>query len=280
MTAEHNGEVEPEVELTAFRLAASTAEDNLWAAPIQRVWMEQTPERFANRCLPLLIANQSGWLVINTETVRLTWDGGRLLDSVTIEYEGEPESRPFVSHFGSGIITYLVPYLFRTSPGWNLLVRGPSNCPKDGIYPLEGVVETDWATATFTMNWHLTRPGLTVTFARGEPVAMVVPQRRGDLERVSPRIRELSSDPALESSYKVWQASRQEFLADLDEGGLPRGKDWQRHYFRGRTTDGAVFPDHQTRLRISDFADERSREPVDERSREPVGERSREPVDE
>jgi antitoxin (DNA-binding transcriptional repressor) of toxin-antitoxin stability system len=253
-----------EIRVTAYRLNDNQEDADLWAAPIQRAWMEAMPQRFANRCLPLLIANQSGWLLINTETVRLTWDGGRNLDAVRIDYDGEPQSRPFVSHFGSGIVTYLVPYLFRTSPGWNLLVRGPSNCPKDGIYPLEGVVETDWATATFTMNWHLTRPGLTVTFARGEPVAMVVPQRRGDLERVRPRIENLSSNPEIGASYSAWQASRQDFLADLDEGGLPRGKDWQRHYFRGRTVDGEDFPEHQTRLRIADFVDGRSAEPFEE----------------
>lgn len=252
------------VELTAYRLDDSAVDEDLWAAPVQRAWMEQTPVRFANRCLPLLIANQSGWLLINTETVRLTWDGGRNLDSLIIEYEGEPASRPFVSHFGSGIVTYLVPYLFRTAPGWNLLVRGPSNCPKDGIYPLEGVVETDWATASFTMNWHLTRPDLSVTFTRGEPVAMVVPQRRGDLERISPRIRRLSSAPDLEASYQAWQASRQGFLVDLNEGGVPHGKDWQRDYFRGRTVEGYAFPEHQTRLRVADFVDERSREPINE----------------
>jgi hypothetical protein len=114
------------------------------------------------------------------------------------------------------------------------------------------------------MNWHLTRPHLSVTFARGEPVAMVVPQRRGDLDRVTPRIRNLLSNADLEESCRAWQASRQVFLADLGEAGLPLGKDWQRHYFRGRTVDGHEFPNHQTRLRIRDFADERSRKPVDE----------------
>lgn len=252
------------VELTAYRLLDNARDEDLWAAPIQRAWMEDMPRRFANRCLPLLIANQSGWLLISTETVNLTWDGGADLKSVRIDYEGEPESQPFVSHFGSGVVTYLVPYVFRTSPGWNLLVRGPSNCPKDGIYPLEGVVETDWATASFTMNWHLTRPGLTVKFERGEPVAMLVPQRRGDLERVVPQIKSISSNPALATSYDAWQASRQGFLAELGEGGVPRGKDWQRHYFRGQTVEGLEFPEHQTRLRIADFVDAGSAESTEE----------------
>jgi hypothetical protein len=31
----------------------------------ERSWMNSTRERFANRCLPLLMANQAGWLVMN-----------------------------------------------------------------------------------------------------------------------------------------------------------------------------------------------------------------------
>jgi Family of unknown function (DUF6065) len=43
--------------------------------------------------------------------------------------------------------------VFRTPPGCNLYVRGPANSPKDGIAALEGIIETDWSEATFTMNW-------------------------------------------------------------------------------------------------------------------------------
>jgi hypothetical protein len=39
-----------------------------------------------------------------------------------------------ISHFGSGILTWNVPYLFRTPPGYNLLVRGPANWPKDAAF--------------------------------------------------------------------------------------------------------------------------------------------------
>ena len=49
------------------------------------------------------------------------------------------------SHFGDGILTWHLPILFRTPPGYNLLVRGPANYPKDAVSPLEGIVETDWA---------------------------------------------------------------------------------------------------------------------------------------
>jgi Family of unknown function (DUF6065) len=49
-------------------------------------------------------------------------------------------------------------------PGYNLYVRGASNFPKDGAYALDGIFETDWAVATFTMNCKLTGVGVPVRF--------------------------------------------------------------------------------------------------------------------
>jgi hypothetical protein len=120
--------------------------------------MQATNERFANRCLPLLIANQAGWFLLNSHPIRVTWDGGNELSNLQVEYLKGFPPYPAVSHFGHGIVTWTIPYLFRTPPGYNLLVRGPSNWPKDGAHALEGIVETDWSVATFTMNWMLTRP--------------------------------------------------------------------------------------------------------------------------
>jgi hypothetical protein len=248
-------------ELLAYRLVAPTDDEDLWAAPATRVWMENSPNRFANRCLPLLIANQSGWLLINTETVELTWNGGTSTSDIEIRYSGEAPPLPAISHFGMGIVTWNLPYFFRTSPGWNLLVRGPANCPKDGIYALDGVVEADWTAATFTMNWQLTRPDLPVVFERGEPLCMLVPQRRHDIENVRAAFRSLEAVPELERRVRGWANSRDEFLVDLAADGTEaRTRRWQKDYFQGHDVDGtkpAGEGVHQTKLRVREFVDER-----------------------
>ena len=56
--------------------------------------------------------------------------------------------------------------------------------------PLEGIVETDWLPATFTMNWRLTRPNYPVHFEAGDPICMVVPVPRGLAESLVPVARE------------------------------------------------------------------------------------------
>jgi len=222
-------------------------------APVARDWMEQTLEQFAYRCLPLLIANQSGWLILNSHRVRIDWDGGEATCSVSLEFaEGGPPF-PVSSHFGHGIVTWEIPFLFRTPPGYNLLVRGPANSPKDGVYPLEGIVETDWAVSTFTMNWKLTRPGMTVTFEKEEPVCMIIPQQRGEVESFEPEIRALNEDPELAAKAWAWFESRRRFLQEVPSP-FGRVETWQKHYFQGVTPSGEFGQDHQTRLKVRPFA--------------------------
>jgi hypothetical protein len=217
--------------------------------------MDATDERYAYRCLPLLIANQAGWFILNEHPFEVIWDGTRALSGVRVRQKDKGTARPPVtSHFGEGIITFHIPYLFRTSPGYNLLVRGPSNSPKDGVQALEGLVESDWTSATFTMNWKITRPKRWLRFHKGEPICMLVPQRRGELEAFQPTIADLSSNAELSSAHKRWADSRSQFLAAL----LVRKTDavnrkWQKDYFQGRSPGGAGSSQHQTVLHLRSF---------------------------
>lgn len=227
-------------------------------ASVVRPWMDQTWERFAYRCLPMLIANQSGWLILNSDAIFVKWTGGDEPASLEITYlqsEGKPVAQ---SVFGQGILTWTVPYVFRTPPGYNLHVRGPSNWPKDGIAPLEGIVETDWADQTFTINWKLTRPNHVVSFSKGEPICMVVPRQRGELESFRPQTLEIQSDPNVLQGFTTFQSGRLAFnsaRADAAQRGEDVRFDWQKHYFRGSTPTGKRAPEHQTKIDLRPFED-------------------------
>jgi hypothetical protein len=230
-------------------------------APRWRKWMKETQDGFANRCLPLLVANQSGWVLLNPATFQATWDGGQWRSNVTVEFADKDIGRrkPVASHFGHGIITWEVPYLFRTPPGFNLLARGPANMPKDGASALDGLIETDWAVASFTMNWKLTRANHPVTFEADEPFCMVVPQRRGELERFQPEIRAMESDPQTHEEFEQWSQSRDKatarkfFYSHLVRDSDAARKLWQRHYFKGISPGESRSAAHQTTRKLSGF---------------------------
>ena len=221
-----------------------------------RPWMDDTPESFAYRCLPLNIANAHGWEILSPCAFEACWTGGQGTESVHLRISPDtpPELRP-VSIFGQGVVTFHIAGLFRTEPGWNLWVGGSPNRGKDGIYPLTGVVETDWAPFTFTMNWRFTRPDLWVRFEAQEPICFIFPVQRGYLEQVTPRLRSIEEDPALEAQFNAWSAARTAFHERMVKSppSVPADK-WQKHYYRGVDAEGRPGPaDHQARLRLPPF---------------------------
>jgi hypothetical protein len=118
-------------------------------------------------------------------------------------------------------------------------------------------VETDWSPATFTMNWKLTRPHWPVEFGENEPICMLVPQRRGELEAFRPEVQNLSRAPRLAQLYERWSQSRYKFLQELHQPGSDaQQQGWQRDYLRGRLPDGERAREHQTHLTLRPFSED------------------------
>src|ERR1019366_2002778 len=166
-------------------------------------------------------ANAHGWEILCTAGFTAVWDGGRALDAVTVTPD-DGGIAPALGHFGYGVLTFHVPCLFRTEAGFDLMVSGPINRPKDAIAPLTGLIETDWAPYSFTMNWQFTRPRTAVRLEKGEPFCNIMPVRRGEIEAVEPELRSLSENPELKRQHDTWTANRNRFNTDLRQRGASR----------------------------------------------------------
>ncbi len=249
--------------LTAFHLDGKPGMP-IVPASRWRDWMDETFARNANRCLPLLVANEAGWFLLNERAFTAEWAGGKKPEALTIRYEGRPPSGPALSNFGYGILTFAIPYVFRTSEGFDLLARGPANMPRDGIAPLEGLVETDWASSPFTMNWKFTRPG-EVRFEEGDPICQILPQRRHDLAAFEPEIRQ--ADELTATRWRAAARSRRElsvrkFLAEYSREHADAVRAWESGYFRGVAPDGEPAPEHVTKRRLRRFEPDEETEPA------------------
>lgn len=194
--------------------------------------MEETTGRFAYRCIPLSIANASGWEIILPFSFSAVWNGGPRREDIAIF--GVETSDLVTSHFGEGVLTFHTGWLFRTSPGWALWCRGAPNHLHDGIVPLEGVVETDWLPFPFTMNWRFTQPGAAVRFEKGEAICFITPMPHAVLDTVTPRLLRIEDDPDLKRDYEAWGASRSDFNQRLERHDPEAVREgWQRSYVRG-----------------------------------------------
>lgn len=243
----------PAISLCAYEIQKQS-DMELMPAPVNRVWMDATYARFAYRCLPMTIANQAGWVIQCPRSFVARWNGGPERSDTTIAFEDVPPDDRISSLFGHGVVTFNMPYLFRTSPGCNIWVKGPSNWPKVGLYPLEGIVETDWTAATFTMNWKILEPNTVVSFQRGEPICMIVPFLRNMLENCQTQRAPLEQNKELSDAYWSWSHNRNSFhksIAEREPEAIERG--WQKDYFQGRDPGSERFEGHQTRLHVPAF---------------------------
>ncbi|HEX2940180.1 MAG TPA: DUF6065 family protein [Rhodopila sp.] len=224
----------------------------------RRAWMDATPNAFATRCLPLNIANAHGWEICTPAGFSAYWRGGANPDDVIIRPDTDmPVNCAPVALFGQATFTVHIQGIFRTPPGWNLMVMGTPNWAKDGIAALSGIIETDWSPYSFTMNWRFTRRNHWVRWEANEPVCFIMPVQRGALEQFTPRLAPIQDNPDLQRQFAAWSRSRDTFQADVAQNPPQKASgQWQKRYFRGidmDEKDGA--PDHQSKLRLRPFAE-------------------------
>lgn len=210
------------MKITAYKIYDQPYE--IVPAPRTRDWMDETAG-FAYRCLPMTVANQMGWIIPCPVDFTVTWDGRNTQDAITVESGGTPY---ISSHFGFGILTFSIPYIFRTPPGWGLIVRGAPNYIIPGVHPLDGYVETDWSTSSFTMNWKITEENRLIEVKQGTPICFLQPYKIADLSEFETEYAPITSNTDLNEQYMYWARSRSAFNARPDRAA----HEWQKDYFK------------------------------------------------
>lgn len=143
----------------------------------QRDWFDA----YFYHCLPLVMGNQHGFLLLSTHDFVCRWNGKNDVDGVSIhmlEPVLEPNYVTLASHFGFGILTIQSRYVYRTPKGVNLMVKAPPNYPIDGFSWMDAVVETDNIRRDFTFNIKITRPNLDIYIPRNTPLGCLLPYPR------------------------------------------------------------------------------------------------------
>jgi hypothetical protein len=197
------------------------------------------------KCLPLVTANEYGFVVKSEFDFGFVWNGGDSPDDLKILVKDEIGSDKIphiVTHFGSGIITLNVPFTLRTPPGVNLLVTGAPNYILSNLTAMTAVVETDNLRRNFTINLKVAIPNLEVWIPAGTPLAGLIPIPRYYADKFELKLAEDVFDE---------ETVNEELQASIDAGlkrqnvELNTPSETGRDYLTGRDVYGNVFPDHQ-----------------------------------
>ena len=230
----------------------------------KRDWMDAVPQKYIYRCVPLISANTQGWEIINPVDADVTWNGGETNFDVQVDAAQHPFAPQ--SHFGSGMATWYLPFLFRTPPDMGLIVTGPANHEHNDAVPLDAFVRTDWLPFPFTMNWRLTRKGRPVRFKAGEAICRVFPFPLTLLNETELEVHDLSDDPAFMAQVQDWNDRRQANVASasdavgkwLDSGDKPTGEGaWSAAYVRRSSDKLKSFDAVQTVFKCAKPVDKR-----------------------
>lgn len=225
------------------------------ARPV-REWMDRTPDRYAYRCIPLSAANTMGWEILNPVDCEFQWNG--MTDHRQLQlWTKSPDRWGPRTHFGTGVVTWELPFLFRTPPDYGLMITGPANHDKVGLNPLDGFIRSDWLPYPFTMSWRITEARRTIRFEEGEPIGRIIPYPLAVLDQFQIEVHQLEEDQAFQQRFIDWAQSRKDGyekrrvaeqklaetqkMPDLDEL-------WSKQYAQGKGA-AEVGQEHQTVFR-------------------------------
>ncbi len=178
--------------------------------------MDLTQQQYAYRCIPMTAANTMGWELLSPSACEFLWDGLTPHTGIKSFVEQELPYRPH-SHFGSGIITWDLPFIFRTAPGYGLVVTGPSNHTKKHILALDAFVRTDWLPFPFTMNWKITEANQAIRFEYLEPICRIFPYPLDLLDSTELELHNLTDAPDFYDDFKHWHQRRSQNYANQDK---------------------------------------------------------------
>ena len=226
----------------------------------KREWMDETPNGFAYRCLPLSMANMTGWDIYPREDFIISWDGQYNQSGLVIHH---PDTQPeyVTSTFGSGIFTVHTGMLFKTEKEWDMLVTGSPNHPVSFASPLTGVVETWWNDFTFTMNWKLHTAG-TYIWPKGRPLCRVLPIP-AEYDIVT-EVIDLKDDAEKQAAYQQWADDRTRIVEEIDQvystgvdgktvkAGKPK-TEWEKNYYTGKRKNGEMISGHKIKRTFPQF---------------------------
>jgi len=177
-----------------------------------RDWMDATYNKHAYQCLPLTVANVTGWELILQQDVLVQWDGGNTVPRIL---EGEKfDDRPIAIPSIIGMMSFTTGWAFNTEDGYSTWISGSPNYFVDGAVPLTASIPSYWWPDEFNMNWQITKVKEPVLFPKGMPIMHFVIYPNTLLESTEIVVENLWDKPQLMDARQSYGNAKSEKMRD------------------------------------------------------------------
>ena len=184
------------------------------------------------RCTPLKVANRAGWDLRVDEDIAVEWNGGsHRKDVEVLRSSGIAESA-----FGIGTFTLQVGYIWKLSPGWQLMVMPVPNGDLEDCEAMSAVMETEVLDYPWFLTMRMFKAGIT-RIKPGTRVARILPVRMSELGDSSLTIYGQET-----SDMKITRLG----LTLARKEDIAKGRDWGKHYHGLSTLKGMTVSEPES----------------------------------
>jgi hypothetical protein len=218
----------------------------------------------ASACLPMSIANQTGFAIVSLSDFTMRWNGGHEPSSVSITCEDAvPEGfyghgedhvygnpKQMIAPFYSGMISIKHDFFIRTPLGVNMFVTQVPNNFIPATVPVSAMIETDNAVRDWVFNLKITVPNIDIHIKKGDPLIGLIPVPRFFADSFTLKSAyDIFETETLRTTFNEALMSSAEIKNLIDEVGDPLSKDinggMNGLYALGKTVGGFEFYNHQ-----------------------------------
>lgn len=141
--------------------------------PVQRDWMDETPNKHAYRCYPVTTANTVGWTLSAPYDISFIWDGINDTSGDHIEviegsentYTGRGQSSLSIN---SGVV-------ITSEKDISVLTITPQNYFYKDFEVMSSLISTSFLDKEFPLAIKALTPNKVITIKAGEPIATIIP---------------------------------------------------------------------------------------------------------
>jgi hypothetical protein len=193
---------------------------NINPLPVQREWMDNTPDKHAYRCYPVTTANTVGWTLSLPYDLSFIWDGVNdtagdhveIIDGKDYAYTGRGQSS--VSIRTSVILT--------SEKDISVLTITPQNYFYEDFEVMSSLISTSFMDKEFPLAIKARTPNKIITIKAGSPIATIIPISLTRLKEQSIEILDFIETPEYNARTKAYGDAAQE----VNKSG--KWTDWYR----------------------------------------------------
>lgn len=164
--------------LTAYKLGEESLD--IHPLPVNRDWMDDTPDKHAYRCFPVTMANTIGWYFSYNKDIEFVWDG--IIDTTDSHIKIIQGEEVCSGGRGQGTVSFNTSLIFRSDVNMSVMVYNPPNYFNPDFQVMSSVVSTSFYKNPYPLAIRAMTPNKNILIKANTPIAAILPISLGTLK--------------------------------------------------------------------------------------------------